>query len=201
MKINMNDTLEVIVNEVENICGIHPFSDARHDYLWIAAEDGCVTEPRLHAFRDSWPSCYYIINKYPAAQQESMIKTLHWSVGDTVRKVIKDRGLVEFYIPGAATFSKPRKRRESNESETNKKRTRSSLPTYQIAERDGWKCHLCGGDIDKKRHGYGKPNWWGASADHVIPWSAGGSDDESNLRAAHWGCNVMRNNKQLPEAK
>jgi len=35
------------------------------------------------------------------------------------------------------------------------------------------------------------------SVDHVIPVSAGGSDRDDNLRAAHWGCNKAKGD-QLP---
>lgn len=58
-----------------------------------------------------------------------------------------------------------------------------------IYERDGWVCQLCGDPVDPdaapRTRGY-------ASLDHVVPRSHGGSDDPSNLRLAHMGCNADR---------
>lgn len=49
----------------------------------------------------------------------------------------------------------------------------------QVLDRDMGICHLCGGE--------------GAnSADHLIPWSLGGTDDLANLAAAHSNCNSRR---------
>lgn len=51
--------------------------------------------------------------------------------------------------------------------------TRLCLETY------GTRCHLCG------RMG-------ATTADHIVPRSAGGSDDLMNLRPAHASCNYSR---------
>lgn len=37
----------------------------------------------------------------------------------------------------------------------------------------------------------------GATVDHVIPRSLGGSDDLSNLRLAHWSCNRAKGNRPI----
>lgn len=48
-------------------------------------------------------------------------------------------------------------------------------------------CHLCGLD--------------GAdTADHIIPYSEGGTDDISNLKPAHAACNTKRGTKPVHEA-
>ena len=48
-----------------------------------------------------------------------------------------------------------------------------------ILLRDGGTCWVCGkGGAD--------------SVDHVLPRARGGGEDESNLRAAHMICNIMR---------
>lgn len=60
----------------------------------------------------------------------------------------------------------------------------------KLYERDDWVCWLCcesvdGGLIGSKSH-------WRPSLDHVVPRSAGGSDEPENLRLAHWWCNSVR---------
>lgn len=55
----------------------------------------------------------------------------------------------------------------------------------EVIARDGGRCHLCGAE--------------GAdTADHLVPRSRGGTDDPSNLRAAHRVCNARRGARPLP---
>lgn len=58
-----------------------------------------------------------------------------------------------------------------------------------ICERDSWKCWVCGGLIDSA---LSPPNRLAGTVDHVVPLSHGGSDDDSNVKAAHFTCNVRR---------
>lgn len=48
-------------------------------------------------------------------------------------------------------------------------------------------CHLCG-----------KPG--ADTADHVVPYAYGGTDDVSNLRPAHKRCNSKRGKKSIEES-
>ena len=65
----------------------------------------------------------------------------------------------------------------------------------RLAERDGWVCWLCGGEIDPGAP-TGSP--WRGTADHLVPRSRGGSSELVNLRLAHRRCN-MRRGSHLPE--
>jgi hypothetical protein len=52
----------------------------------------------------------------------------------------------------------------------------------RILKRDGYRCWLCGGrDAD--------------TVDHVVARANGGTDDDSNLRAAHKRCNDQKGTK------
>jgi len=62
----------------------------------------------------------------------------------------------------------------------------------EIAERDDFKCYLCGEDVDMSLPRRSK---FGATIDHVIPLSRGGSDDVTNLRLTHWHCNCRKSDK------
>ena len=65
----------------------------------------------------------------------------------------------------------------------------------RVAERDGWSCWLCGGDIDP----HAPANTANAGTlDHLVPRSRGGGSELANLRLAHRRCNVRRGN-HLPE--
>lgn len=59
----------------------------------------------------------------------------------------------------------------------------------EIYERDGFICQLCEGPVDL---GLPFTDRWSATLDHIVPYSLGGSDDESNLRLAHRSCNSKR---------
>jgi 5-methylcytosine-specific restriction endonuclease McrA len=62
----------------------------------------------------------------------------------------------------------------------------------EIAERDGYLCHICGDSVDMSLPRTSK---LGATLDHVIPVSKGGVDSRENLKLAHWICNVKKSNR------
>lgn len=63
-----------------------------------------------------------------------------------------------------------------------------TVKRLEIAERDGWKCHICGKRVTKK-------NW---SLDHLVPLSKGGSHTPENVALAHRICNSRRGRGCLP---
>lgn len=69
---------------------------------------------------------------------------------------------------------------------------REPYTTQEIAERDGFRCWLCGRKVDMALT-YPHPR--SASIDHVVPLSKGGDDTRANVRLAHLGENVARLNK------
>jgi hypothetical protein len=58
-------------------------------------------------------------------------------------------------------------------------------------------CWVCGKQIDFEARA---PDPWSPTVDHVVPVSRGGGDERSNLRAAHWTCNVRRGNQMRTAA-
>ena len=64
--------------------------------------------------------------------------------------------------------------------------------TAEIADRDGWRCGLCGQRIGRTlKH----PHPRSLSIDHIVPLSRGGSDLRDNIQAAHLVCNTAKNNR------
>lgn len=59
----------------------------------------------------------------------------------------------------------------------------------QVAERDGWRCHLCGKRVPPRRY-TAKPE--DPTVDHLVPLSAGGPDTLTNVALAHNACNYTR---------
>lgn len=64
-----------------------------------------------------------------------------------------------------------------------------------VYERDLWECQLCDLPVDPAAK---LPNLYSPSLDHVVPFSLGGSDEESNLQMAHFICNARRQDRPLP---
>lgn len=56
-----------------------------------------------------------------------------------------------------------------------------------VYRRDGGRCKFCGDSFEHAR----------LELDHIIPWSAGGSDFSSNLRTLCQRCNGDRSNRRL----
>jgi 5-methylcytosine-specific restriction endonuclease McrA len=61
-----------------------------------------------------------------------------------------------------------------------------------IYGRDESRCYLCGQMIDQAVR---FPDPRSPTIDHVMPYSAGGSDEPANLRAAHLGCNMDKGDR------
>lgn len=69
---------------------------------------------------------------------------------------------------------------------------RRKIPTSvrrRVYERDGWACQLCESPV-RADEDSNHPRY--PTLDHVVPYSKGGSDDQSNLRLACRQCNVRR---------
>lgn len=62
----------------------------------------------------------------------------------------------------------------------------------EIAERDGWRCHLCGLKVDPTTP---RTAPRGATVDHLVPIGAGGQDVRENVALAHRACNVRRKDR------
>ena len=58
-----------------------------------------------------------------------------------------------------------------------------------IAERDGWRCGICGGAVSQERVW---PDPLAASLDHIVRVSENGTNEPKNLRLAHYRCNSSR---------
>lgn len=68
-------------------------------------------------------------------------------------------------------------------------RYRRASRRRRIYERDGYVCQLCGVEVDPA---IPYPDPWAATLDHVIPMSAGGGGEDSNLQLAHMVCNAKK---------
>lgn len=66
-----------------------------------------------------------------------------------------------------------------------------SITIRELAERDGWRCHLCGKKVPDREYG-ARP--LDATIDHLIPLSAGGQHVPENVALAHFQCNWQRSN-------
>jgi 5-methylcytosine-specific restriction endonuclease McrA len=66
-----------------------------------------------------------------------------------------------------------------------KAKVREAINVRDLAERDGWRCHLCKGKVTQS-------NW---SIDHLIPLSAGGDHVYLNVALAHANCNKRRGHR------
>ena len=86
-------------------------------------------------------------------------------------------------------------RRDWNRKKNSKRRKYSYISQSKFMEisiRDEWTCHLCGEMVDETLPRLAK---MGASLDHVVPISKGGTDEPENLKLAHFICNVRKGNK------
>ena len=70
-----------------------------------------------------------------------------------------------------------------------KSRTIGCVDYTKILERDGYVCHICGGNVPPEELHF----------DHIIPLSRGGVHSEENIAVSHAVCNMRKSNKTLDE--
>lgn len=71
-------------------------------------------------------------------------------------------------------------------------RKRSLLSLSELGDRDGWRCGICGGRIDRsKQH----PDPLSMSVDHIVPVALFGTNENENLQAAHLRCNLAKGHR------
>jgi 5-methylcytosine-specific restriction endonuclease McrA len=68
----------------------------------------------------------------------------------------------------------------------------SAAVKRMYAERDGWRCAVCRGEIPKQA---GKDDRFNLSLDHVNPRSQGGNDYPSNIAVTHQSCNKSKKDR------
>lgn len=87
---------------------------------------------------------------------------------------------------------------ESKKAWTQRRRARKRgadaerVLSAEIFDRDGWRCGLCGGQVDRR---LSYPDPMSASLDHILPLSIGGAHTRANVQLAHLVCNTRKNNR------
>lgn len=64
-----------------------------------------------------------------------------------------------------------------------------------VFDRDGWRCHLCGGSTPRRLRGSHEPN--APELDHVVPLALGGRHTWSNVRCSCRRCNGIKGARAL----
>lgn len=65
----------------------------------------------------------------------------------------------------------------------------TKISVEELYIRDKGICGICGKRVTRKQFLNGKAN-----RDHIVPASLGGTNHRSNLRLAHYSCNIRRGN-------
>lgn len=73
-----------------------------------------------------------------------------------------------------------------------------SYSMTEVAERDGYRCHLCRKPVDMTLSGNDKR---GPTIDHLIPLCAGGDDVLENVALAHRSCNCARGSRGIVQLR
>lgn len=66
----------------------------------------------------------------------------------------------------------------------------------RVFRRDEYICHICGDPTNRLAV---VPELDAPVVDHVIPLAAGGADDETNMKCAHFWCNSVKGDKPLDQ--
>lgn len=93
-------------------------------------------------------------------------------------------------LDGPGNKRRPPHTRQCLACKCRKNNYRKRIP--ELIDRDGAVCAICDGRIDEALR---FPHPSSLSVDHIIPWSAGGGDDASNLQLAHLQCNSTKQDR------
>lgn len=74
----------------------------------------------------------------------------------------------------------------------------SDFTLREVADRDGWRCHLCGKAVPDRPS---KSRPLDATLDHLIPISAGGPHTLDNVALAHHQCNSQRGDTGIAQLR
>ena len=123
-------------------------------------------------------------------------KQLRLSVGDTsriwVRSCKRCGASFTAHTPESALCSSECLRRAGRSRRKAARRAPLVGPAFttrEIAERDGWRCHLCGRLVPDRQYTAADDD---PTIDHLIPVSEGGEHSRTNVRLAHNRCNWER---------
>jgi 5-methylcytosine-specific restriction endonuclease McrA len=76
-------------------------------------------------------------------------------------------------------------------------KARKQRRRWQVAARSEWRCAYCGFSLVASASRFGMVG--GATIDHIVPRSHGGTDALENLVLACWGCNSSKCNRDIEE--
>lgn len=168
---------------------------AEAPYSWKLCGDDCRKELREFHFQAARERNRKTFNDHCSECGGHIPKGAHPNAkycGDECRKEVKTRRFKEFYRNHPERYQDYSAVRRA----TIKDATVERVEREKVFDRDGWVCHICGGDIDRAAEW---PSSECVSLDHVVPLSRGGEHSYANCKTAHWGCNSSKSNKLLDE--
>jgi 5-methylcytosine-specific restriction endonuclease McrA len=125
----------------------------------------------------------------------------------TCGKVFFGRGAQRFHDHTCATQDWRRRYRKTEKGREERRRYKlkdarlraaakrhgEEFTLLEIAQRDGWRCHICRGKTKRVPGSAQEPR--GAVLDHLIPIAHGGEHTHANIAVAHWLCNSRRGDR------
>lgn len=103
----------------------------------------------------------------------------------------RERNTISFCVACSSEREKERGRR-SNRRRRLARRAAGEAGKYttaEVAERDGFRCHLCHRKVDMQLSGMAPR---GPTIDHLLPLALGGLDELPNVALAHRSCNIRK---------
>ena len=70
---------------------------------------------------------------------------------------------------------------------------------FEVFERDGWRCHMCGIKTPRKLRGTYEDN--APELDHIVPLAAGGEHSRKNTACSCRKCNITKSDKPLGQLR
>lgn len=102
-------------------------------------------------------------------------------IGRLIKAGLLERDGEDYRLVGYAAFAETKAQIKAESSRT-AKRARAARLRPSVLQRDGLRCHICGGDVLPRD----------VHVDHVHPLARGGESDAHNLRVSHSRCNLLK---------
>lgn len=162
---------------------------------WGLVDSHWIVETQFNAeFRYDWETRIDIAVDDWSIDSRITRKFFEWETARDFYQIMRHMNLMDFKALGQFEKLKSDRKEPGKRQRSDIYANGDTGLTWQaVGEVFNWICHICGEKIE--RRGGTHLNRRGATVDHLVPITKGGSHTWNNVNCAHWECNLKKSNR------